>query len=106
MLLWQVSGGYKKGYHMGRDLCPLCCIKIYFDHDLRNFEEYLNHNQSILLKLKDYAFKLYTFLMECYHVDKISLEIFSRHYCGRVVTDTQVKKWTHFEQNSQGKYQT
>ena len=44
--------------------------------------------------------------MECYHVDKISLEIFSRHYCGRVVTDTQVKKWTHFEQNSQGKYQT
>ena len=53
---------------MGWDLCPLCRIKIYFFHDLVNFEEYLDRNQFNLLKLKAYAFKLYQFLMECYHV--------------------------------------
>ena len=32
------------------------------------------------MKLKGYAFKLYQFLMECYHVDKRSPEAFSGHY--------------------------
>ena len=31
--------GCEKNYHMERDLCPLCCIKIYFCHGLANFEE-------------------------------------------------------------------
>ena len=30
--------GCEKDYHIGRDLCPLCYIKIYFHHDLLNFE--------------------------------------------------------------------
>ena len=84
--------GCEKDYHFGRDLCPLCCIKIYFWHDLRNFDEYLDRIQFNLSKLKAYTFKLYPFLMECYHVDKGSLEAFSGHMCGRVATDTQVKK--------------
>ena len=61
-------------------LCPLCRIKIYFHQDLVNLEEYLDRNQSNLLKLKSYAYKPYPFLMECYHVDKRSLEAFSGHY--------------------------
>ena len=51
--------GCEKNYHMGRDLCPLSRIKVYFCHDLVNFEEYLDRNQFNLLKLKAYAFKLY-----------------------------------------------
>ena len=45
-----------------------------------NFEEYLDRNQFNLSKLKTYAFKLYPFLLECYHIDKGSLEAFSGHY--------------------------
>lgn len=84
--------GCEKDYYFGRDFCPLCCIKIYFWHDLGNFDEYLDRIQFNLSKLKVYIFKLYPFLMKCYHVDKGSLEAFSGHMCGRVATDTQVKK--------------
>ena len=45
-----------------------------------NLEEYLDRNQFNLSKLKAYAFKLYLFLMECYHVDKRSLKTFSGRY--------------------------
>ena len=72
--------GFEKDYHIGRDLCLLCHIKIYFCHDLMNFEEYLDQNQFNLLKLKAYGIELYPFLIECYHLDKRSLETFSRHY--------------------------
>ena len=72
--------GCEKDYYIWRDLYPLCRIKIYFRHDLVNFGEYLDRNQFNLTKLKAYAFKLYPFLIECYHVDKRSLEAFSRHY--------------------------
>ena len=58
------------------DLGLLCRIRIYFG----NFEEYLDRNQFNLSKRKAYAFELYPFLMECYHVDKRSLEAFSGHY--------------------------
>ena len=71
--------GCEKDYHLGRVLCPLSHIKIYFGHDLVNFEEYLDRNQFNLLKLKAYAFKLYRFLIEYYYVDKRSLEAFSGH---------------------------
>ena len=54
-----------------------------------NFEEYLHCKQFNLLKLKAYAFKLYLFLMECYHFDKISLEAC---VCGRATSNIQVKK--------------
>ena len=72
--------GCKKDDHLGRDLCSLCRIKICFQHDLGNFEEYLDRNQFNLLKLKAYAFKLYQFVMECYHVVRSFLETFSGHY--------------------------
>ena len=72
--------GCEKNYNFGRDLCALCRIKIYFWQDLMNFEENLNRNQYNLSKLRSYAFKLYPFLMECYRVDKRSLEAFSGHY--------------------------
>ena len=36
--------GCKKNYNFERDLCALCCIKIYFWQDLMNFEENLNRN--------------------------------------------------------------
>lgn len=68
--------GCKKDYHLGRDLCALCSAKINFD----DFEEYFDKNQFNLSKLKTYAFKLYPFLIECYHVDQRSLEAFSGHY--------------------------
>ena len=58
----------------------LCRRKIYFQHDLGNFGEYLDKNQFNLSKLKTYAFRLDPFLMEYYYVDKRSLEVFSGHY--------------------------
>ena len=72
--------GCKKDYHLGRNLCLLCRRKIYFQHDLGNFGEYLDKNQFNLSKLKTYAFRLDPFLMEYYYVDKRSLEVFSGHY--------------------------
>ena len=44
------SQGCRKGYHLRRDPCPLCYIKINFRHDLRNFEKYLDRNQVNLPK--------------------------------------------------------
>ena len=82
--------GCERDCHLGRNLCLLCDIKSYFQHDLGSFEDYSNRYQFNLSKLKAYAFKLYLFLMECYHVDKRSLEAFFG--LGRIATDTQVKK--------------
>ena len=42
----------EKDCHFGRDFCPFCCIKIYFRHNICNFEEYLDRNQFNLSKLK------------------------------------------------------
>ena len=50
----------------GMDLCPLCQISIEF----RNFEEDLDRNHFNLNCLKGFAFRLFPFLEECYHVDK------------------------------------
>lgn len=44
------------------------------------FWRIFRRNQFYLSILKNYAFKLYPFLMECYRVDKRSLEAFSGHY--------------------------
>ena len=55
--------GCKKNYYLGRDLCALCCIKIYFRQDLINFKDYLDRNQFNLLKVKSYAFELYPFFI-------------------------------------------
>ena len=69
--------GCEKDYHLGRNLCTLCCIKIHF----KDFKEYFpEKNQFNFLKLKTYAFKFYPFLMECNHVGLHSLEAFFGHY--------------------------
>ena len=59
---------------------PALPHKNIFQHDLGNFEEYLDKNQINLSKLKTCAFRLYPFLMECYYLEKRSLEAFSGYY--------------------------
>ena len=63
-------------YNQGRLLHPLCQIPVY----LNNFEEYLDRAQFDLFKLKQFGFKLYPMLLECYVYDKRSLESFSGHF--------------------------
>ena len=71
--------GCEKNYHMERTSAHFIVLRYVFVKCFRfrqfvfvfvNFEESLNRNQFNLQKLKAYAFKLYLFLMECYHVDK------------------------------------
>ena len=60
----------------GRRLDPIYQILVHF----RNFEEELDRNQHNELNLKRFALLLFPFLVECYKVDKQSLEAFSSHY--------------------------
>ena len=55
--------GYEKDYHIGRNLCSFCRIKIYFRHDLVNFEEYLDRNQFNLSKVK--ALSVFNRMPQC-----------------------------------------
>ena len=63
-------------WNQGCQLCPLCMIPVHF----RGLEEELGQNQYDLFKLKQFVFKLYPFLTECYIVDKRSLGAYSGHY--------------------------
>ena len=82
--------GCKLDYNRGRLLCPLCQIPVY----LNNFEEYLDRAQFDLFKLKQFGFKLYPMLLECYVFNKRSLEAFSGHFCYSSRTITQTKNET------------
>lgn len=63
-------------FNKGRLLCPLCQIQFY----LNNFEEVLDQCQFDIYALKKFGFKLFLLLLECYTVDKRSLEAFREHY--------------------------
>ena len=68
--------GCELNNNLGWRLCLLCQIPVHF----RDFKEELDRNQYNLMYLKQFAFRLYPFLEECYKVDQRSLEVFSGHY--------------------------
>ena len=68
--------GCKLDYNLGWRVCPLCWIPVHF----RGFEEELGWNQYNLSNLKQFAFRLFSFLEDCYKIDQCSLEAFSSHY--------------------------
>ena len=68
--------GCECDYNQGRKLCPLCQILIY----LNNFQKHLDLAQFDLFKLKQFGFKLFPLLLECYVYNKRSLEAFSGHF--------------------------
>ena len=70
----------REGLPFGKRPVPTLMHKNIFSHDLGNFEEYLDKNQFNFSKLEAYSFKVYPFLMECFHVDKRSLEDLSGDY--------------------------
>ena len=47
---------------------------------MNNFEKYLDRAQLDLFKLKQFGFKLFPMLLECYVFDKRSLEAFSGRF--------------------------
>ena len=75
-------------YNRGQQLCPLCQIPVHF----HGFEEELDQIQYVLLKLKQFAFKLYPFSMECYQIDKHSTEALVDIIITRLMINTQGKK--------------
>ena len=81
--------GRELDYNQGRRLCPLCQMPIY----LNNFEGYLNSAQFDLFKLKQFGFKLFPMLMECYSISgcwKLSVDI-SILLPGTVTQDKKTK---------------
>lgn len=67
---------FELDYNQGWKLYSLFPILVCF----WNLEELLDWNQYNLSELKQFAFRLYPFLEECYKADKRSLEVFRSHY--------------------------